>query len=327
MNGSAVSRPEIVGSETRKTPFYLIGNEILDVFQPIMGPDCYTIYSHMARRSFKNPQLEHTIMDLKSATGLGASTVSRSLEVLNHVKLIQLIRRGGSQKSKCKLLGSEQAAERLGAKFQKGTLSWSLPEDVKQRLEWEVEAIRQRQQGKVTKRALTDCGNLPSSISQRNASVSPEIRQRATRETQTGPHLLQEERRIQNIPSPTPSHHCGARESKCSPDENEPNLLKWATSTFTGPMNDLRNHLLDTSKPPAPHLANGADEWQNFGLNSLAVEAASWRGKGLALVLSATDPTGARRGLEKYHSTWNSSLRKWFECEVHWDLQPAQQKR
>ncbi len=57
-------------------------------------------------------------------------------------------------------------------------------------------------------------------------------------------------------------------------------------------MNDLRDHLLDTSRPPAPHLVNGADEWKK--LDSLAVERATWRGEVLVLILSAHNPVAAR---------------------------------
>jgi|ERR1035437_130811 hypothetical protein len=47
---------------------------------------------------------------------------------------------------------------------------------------------------------------------------------------------------------------------------------------------------------PAPHLAKGAANWEEFGFNSLAVEAAEWHGKVLTLVLSASDLAAARPG-------------------------------
>jgi hypothetical protein len=91
-------------------------------------------------------------------------------------------------------------------------------------------------------------------------------------------------------------------------------------------MKDMGNHLLDSSKPPSPHLVNGASDWQKFGFNSLAVEAAARHCNEWALVLSASDTEAAQRGLKKYRRAWNASLRKWFESEVHVQLQPAQRK-
>jgi len=292
-----------------------------------MGPHCFVVYSHLARRAFTNPELKHSILDLKSASNLGAATVSRSFEVLAHFGLIQLIRCGGSQKSKCKLLDTVDAAKRLGATYQKRSLSWSLPDETKERLQAECEAIRQRQQGKPQRGAKNACGNLLFTVSQRNARVSLTTRQSSTRETQTGNHLLKEER-IERSPSPTPSHDGEAQKNKDSPDEEEPDpLLRWARIKITGVMKDMVSHLLDTSKPQKRRFANGFGEWEKFGLNSLAVEAVQWRGEVLELVLSASDPAAAGRGLYKYRKTWEPSLRKWFECEVEVELRQAKRKR
>ena len=81
-----------------------------------------------------------------------------------------------------------------------------------------------------------------------------------------------------------------------------------AKAIFNGVMNDLGDHLFNTNRPPVPHLANGFAEWEKFGFGSLVLERA------------------ARRGLEKYCHTWNASLRKWYECEAHVELQKAQRK-
>jgi hypothetical protein len=89
-------------------------------------------------------------------------------------------------------------------------------------------------------------------------------------------------------------------------------------------MNDLGDHLLDTSKPPVRHLANGADEWSSF--DGLAVYAAARRGGVLVLTLSACDPAAARDGLKKYRRTWERSLREWFGCEVEVDFQGAKSR-
>ncbi len=189
MNGSARNRHHTVTWKDRKSPFFQIGSEIAHVFLPLMGSDCFTIYVYLASRCFKNPELEHTTLELKDATRIGASTVCRSLEILESLGLIRLIRRGGSQKSRCTLLDSEKAAEDLGAVYQQKTLSWSLPNEAKQDIKAKIEEIRQRQQGKRDQKASIFCGNQPLRVSQRNAGVSPEKRQRATRETQTGTHL------------------------------------------------------------------------------------------------------------------------------------------
>ena len=58
-------------------PFCWVANEVLDVFLPIMGADCFALYASFARRVFSNPKLRHTVRDLADATGEGISTVSR----------------------------------------------------------------------------------------------------------------------------------------------------------------------------------------------------------------------------------------------------------
>ena len=332
MNGSSSYSRGPREKEQERPPFFLLGNEILDVFQPIIGPHCFTTYSHLARRVFKNPELKHSVRDLARASRLGPSTVSHSLEVLAHLGLVKLVRRGGSQESECELLNSWEAAKRLGAEYLKKSLSWSLPPDVELRLEKEVKAIRARQQGKkaqAVRRDTLQTGGKPSlGVSQRNAGVSPEARQRATRETQTGTHLLQEEVRNEEVPTPTPTptENSAAPKDKDSPDEDEPDeLLKFARRAFIGVIDEMRAHLLDTNRPPSPQLANGYADWEEFGFGSLAVERAAQRGEGLALVLSASDPAAAREGLKKYHRTWEPSLRTWYRRKVEWEIQETKQ--
>jgi hypothetical protein len=171
------------------------------------------------------------------------------------------------------------------------------------------------------------CANLFLLDSKRDAAVSPERHHWSARESQVGFHLIQQNTKPQKIPSPTPSQEHESQKAKDSPDEDEPEpLLKLARAAFTGPMNDFGDHLFDSSRPPAQHLANGAGEWEEFGFDSLAVEAAAWCGEVLVLVLSAYDPAAAERGLYKYRKTWEPSLRKWFECEVQVELRQAQRK-
>jgi hypothetical protein len=326
MNGSTRNPSATATWKDRKSPFFQTGSEIADVFLPHIGPDCFAVYSYLLRWRFKNPELEHTVLELKHRTGLGVSTVCRSLEIISSVGLIEHIRRGGSQKSKCKLCDPEKAAESLGAVYEKRTLSWSLSQEASQRIQAKIEAIRQRQQGKSTQKSSSVSGNRPVRVSQRNAGISPERRQRATRETQTGAHLIQEEVRSKEslTPTPLPEKQCEAEEDKDSPNEDEPDsLLKLAIAKFTGVMNDLGDYLFDTNRPPLPHFANGATEWDSFGFSSLAVETVSWRGEVLMLMLSASDPVAAQRGLEKYHRQWDAGLLKWYKCEVQCEIQQS----
>jgi hypothetical protein len=57
----------------------------------------------------------------------------------------------------------------------------------------------------------------------------------------------------------------------------------------------MGKHLLDTSRPRLRTLPK-ALPIEEFGFNSLAVEAAEWHGKVLTLVLSASDLAAARPG-------------------------------
>lgn len=168
---------------------------------------------------------------------------------------------------------------------------------------------------------------LPARFSEKRWCISretPAFHQRIA----NGSHLLREERRIEEVPPPSPAHSGDAEKSKDSPDEDEPDPpLKWAVAVFTGAMNDLGDYLFDTSKPPNPRFANGGADWAEFGFNSIAVEAATRQGNAWALVLSARDPAAARRGLEKYRRKWNESLGKWFGCEVYFELRDAAREK
>ncbi len=322
---------------------------MVQVFLPIMGPDCFAIYSVFRERAFSNPKLRHTVEELAETIDRGETTVTRALEILEHLGLVRLKRRGGSQASECTLLDSWDVARRFEAKYSHEVHKYVLPREVDEQLKQEIQAIRTRQQGKRPQDSPTHNGESTSSGTgrwsrsslKRASSVaetyiidSPEIRQRfsenrqrPTREMQMGTHLIRKEERSKERPTPTPSHSDEAQKDKDSPDEGETvPLLKWAQVVFTGVMGDMGNHLFDTSKKPVSHLANGFADWQEFGLNSLAVVSAAWHGEELVVVLSASDPAAAWRGLEKYHCTWNKSLRKWYKCNVHVELQQAQRK-
>jgi len=313
-------------------PFLPIGHELFDLYVPIMGADCFAVYAYFVRRRHSDPTLRHDIRSIAPSCDMSASTVSRALEVLEHLQMVKLTRFGGSRDSECQLSDSWTVATRLGATFDSNSQSYRFPAQVSERLKAEVCAIRERQQGKANRKTrkpgAIPCGNLRLSASQRNTSVSRETRQRSTRETQTGTHLIQKEERIERTPSPNPPPQGDtAKPGKTNPDEDEQDeLLRWARIKFTGVMKDIRSHLLDTSRPPAPHLANGFAEWEKSGFNSLAVERAEWHGESLTLMLSASDAEATRRGLYRYRKKWRAVLRKWYECEVHVELQQAQGK-
>ncbi len=177
MNLAAQDAAEIPLRGEVKAPFCCTGNEVFDCFLPIMGAACHTLYSLFERRYFSDPKLKHNVRELAQATQIGIATVSRSLEVLEHLRLVKLARFGGSRDSECQLLDSREAVLRLGGKYHRTTLSFSLPPNVTQRLRAEVNALREGQQGKSSPNAqageLQDCGNPSLCVSQRNASVSP----------------------------------------------------------------------------------------------------------------------------------------------------------
>lgn len=167
-----------------KPPFCCIGNEVFDVFLPVIGADCLAVYAYLVRRVFFDPKLKHSVRGLADATGVSTATVARSLEILEHLQLVKLSWFGGSRNSECKLKDSRVVAERLGAKYNLKTLSYLLPPDVADRLKAEVKELREQQQKKSSPIAMSgaskDCGNLSLRVSQRDASVPPERRKRGS---------------------------------------------------------------------------------------------------------------------------------------------------
>jgi len=328
-------------AERRKTPFFQTGNELLDVFEPIVGSDCFTIYSLFARRQFRDPELEHSVQELASTVGLGAATVSRALEILESLGLIELIRCGGSQKSKCRLLDSEAAAVRLGAKYHRNTMRWSLEKETKQQLITEVKAIRQRQQGKVCQKVPTGCGHLSSAEpkgtwlthnkpcrsdtkpcrsdtlegSLRDTRVSPQIRQPASRERKGGIHLIHKEVRREEGPTPTPSHK-ELNEPVNDPAKEQEWLLKTPRSAFNAIIDDLKVHILYPSTSQNRNLRNDSADWDEFGFGGWALESVVRHGSALVLTVSALDLVAAHRGFEKYKRKWALGVRDWLGCDV-----------
>lgn len=302
-------------------PFLPIGNEVFDLFLPIMGADCFAVYAYFVRRRHADPTLKHDIRNVADSCGLSPSTASRACEVLAHFPLIKLCRFGGSRQSECQLFDSWTIALRLGAEYDSKSRCYRFSDEVSERLQSEVRAIRERQQGhaKGPKTAKIPCGNLPLRVSRRNTSVSPEKRQRATGETQAGTHLIQKEERSEKspTPTPTPSDSGAIHTEKADSDKDDPDgLLRWARMRFTGVIDDMRNRLLDTSKPSIPRFRNGYQDWEEFRFGHMAIEAAEIRGVVLVLTISVPDPASAQRGLDKYRRTWDPSVRRWYDGEV-----------
>jgi hypothetical protein len=312
-------------------------NELSCLFQPIIGPAASALYCHLTGKAY-NDKVIFTLRGLAAETKRSRTTVWRALAVLINIGMVRIRAGGGNQESECSLVNLKKLAVRLGASHNKRAASYMLTPSRVEELRSQIEALLSAMQAKHEAgqgSKITSRENLVHSSganfflldSKRNARVSLEKRQWPTRETQTGSHLLLQNTRLQNSPTPTPSRDCQAQHPKNYSNEDEPDeLVRRARVKFTGVMKDMESHLLDTSRSPNSHLANGFADWQEFGFNSLAVEAATWRGKVLALTLSASDPAAARRGLVKYRRTWDASLRKWYECEVLVELQQAQRK-
>lgn len=144
----------------RQTPFCCLGNEVFDVFLPLMGTDCLSIYALFKRKEFSNPKLRHTVRGLAEGTDVGTATVSRAVEILEYLGLTKITRFGGSRESECQLLDSERAAAHLGAKYNRKTLSYSLAPEIARRLKIEIKAIRKKQQGNAPARLPLHLGRF-----------------------------------------------------------------------------------------------------------------------------------------------------------------------
>jgi hypothetical protein len=317
-----------------KDEFYAQDNELIDLYGSIIGPFAGFVYAALCRNAYGKPTVEYSVRELARVTGMSAPAAARSIKILETIGFLKRLPTSGNRKSQCQLFDLKALAISHGATRLHKSARLAFPPLSFERLNAQVKTVRRGQQGKGKARALStgkENAEIASwsefhtllSVSQRDATVSHLVHQRSTRETQTGTHLLREERRIEEspTPTPTPTGHGDAQQDKDSPSEDEPDRLRrMARAVFTGPMNDLKGYLLDTSRPPIRHLANGGEQWKRFGLDTLAVEAAEWCGDMLALTLSAIDPATAREGLMKYRRTWEPSLRRWYGCEVRWEI-------
>jgi hypothetical protein len=336
MNGTAPDDAEIPLRGAPKEGWRWQDNELSVLFEPIIGRTASAVYCHLTGKAFGN-KITYTLRGLAVEMKRSRTTIWRAIAVLEHIGLVRIRAGGGNQESECWLVDLKKLAASLGASHDRRRSSFVLPPKRIEELRGRVAVLLTAMQKKSKPGRTTEvperadsghcgCANLFLLDSKRDASVSPKNQQRSSEEMQTGSYLLLQNTSLQNIPSPNPpSQDSEAQKDKDSPDEDQPDEpLKSARRALTGVMNDMRAHLLDTSRPPVPHLANGAAEWDKFGLNSLALEAAAWRGKVLVLTLSAHDPAAARSGLERYRKKWDAALRKWYECEVDVTVQETQ---
>jgi hypothetical protein len=101
---------------------------------------------------------------------------------LGFIPGMAVARYGGSRESECQLFDTRKLVLSLGATYQRERLSFLLPPNVIERLRTQVKALQEKQQGKSAKideaGVPSSCGNPILSVSQRNASVPPEIRKR-----------------------------------------------------------------------------------------------------------------------------------------------------
>jgi len=310
-------------------------NELYKVFQPLIGLHAFNVYVNLTQKAYPGQKIRYSVREVAAITSQSPATVSRSLQILECTGLVRLHRSGGNGASECELVNLKELCKQLGGSRMRRAASLILPESTVEQLRTKIQQLRIEQSGKGSSKrergrqseARKGGGNLFPAVSQRNTSVLQVKHQRFARETQAPPHPLLQNTTPQKAPSPTPSHDGGAQTEKADPDKDDPDaLLRWARMRFTGVIDDMRDHLLDTSKPPVPHLANGKEEWDRFGFGHMAIEAAECRDAVLVLTISAPDPAEARRGLDKYHRTWDPSLTKWYEGEARVELVEARKK-
>lgn len=202
----------------RKQPkdgYYFQDNELIDLYASIIGPFATAVYGALCRNTYGKPTVKYSVRDLARTIGMSATIAARSIEVLENVGLIERLPTSGNQKSVCQLFDLKALALFHGATRERKSAPLQLPTSIADRLKARVKTIRQRQQGKEKQCALPsgkDVGiasrsrfNPLFSVSQRDASVSHLMNHCSSRDTQTGTHLLQEELRNKEVPTPTPT--------------------------------------------------------------------------------------------------------------------------
>jgi hypothetical protein len=303
-----------------KRDYCSLDNEAGRLFLPIIGSRAFAIYASLLQGTYGEPHLSYAASDVGEAAGMSKATVWRELQVLQWLGMVRLNPGGGNSKSRCEFLDLKELAKRLGATERRGA-SLRLSKETTQALKGAVDQLRKQSQGKQSKGPKNF--PHPSAIlflaaAQRDAGVSPEKRERLTRETQMGSHLLRKKKIHQDCLSPTPFHECNPTQPENhSTNDKNPEMLKHVRDCFNGVMDGMRNHLLDPNRLRHTNLANGHEDWKRFTFGSFGVEAVKPRGNGIELTISAYDPAAANEGLRKYHRKWAEQTQRWFGCEIH----------
>lgn len=303
-------------ADSVRPPFSELPKAVSDVFQPNMRCADFSVYAVLARRNNWTTNPDNSVRELAIAANVSPATALRSVEMLVHLGLIERTRRGGSQADEYTLTDVRGAAKKWNATYDRRSVSYSLSPEDRKRLRESVKALGTKQRGAGRE------SSMPLGVSPVKRQRFPKKRQRTHGETQAGPHLIQEEGRKEEGPTPTPSQNGGDPEgAKDRPDEDGPEPdLRAIRAQFTGVINEWGDAMLDTGRTPTPHLINGVADWERLGVNSWAVEAAARRSNELVLTLCADDPAAAERGLVKYRKRWDAAWLKYFsgKVEVQW---------
>ena len=130
-------------------------NELLDVFQPIIGPQGVSLYVNLSRMAY-GASFEYSARGLEEATGMSRMTVWRTMAVLEHLGMVRVQAARGSARGKCDLMDLKELAEALGARPIQNGKSHELPAAALARLKKECAAVRARLVGAAA--ATTDAG-------------------------------------------------------------------------------------------------------------------------------------------------------------------------
>ncbi len=311
--------------------FFWLDNELVDLFQPLIGTHASAVYNALVRQYHAGEPLKLTTRALAKAAKCSGAMVSRAVELLQYVGMVGVRRGGGNQPNAYDLFDLKALARHLGATSNRSGTAYSFPAHVRTQLQNEIAALKSKQAGKHPV-SSAESSSHPAAVvvvsedllpctSHGHAGASPEKRQCTTRETQNGSHLLLQNTRLQDSLYPTLTHEPEAERQKTFPNEvGTRDGLYWARVKFTGVMKDMADHLF-ASRPSLPHLTNGAADWEDFGFGSLSIVRVSWRDDTVFLVVAASDPVATQRGLQKYSRKWEASLRKRYESEVQVELQ------
>lgn len=125
-------------------------NELYDAWQPIVGPHAVNVYVNLTRDAYAST-IEYSVRKLADATGISKSAVWRNLKVMEHVGMLRLETGAGSAGSVCELLDLKEAAEKLGAVYNRQRASFLFTDMAVARLRAGVTEMRRRMQEKQPK--------------------------------------------------------------------------------------------------------------------------------------------------------------------------------